>query len=239
MKLALLGYGKMGREIEKIALERKHEISLIIDINNLHELTVKNLKEADAALDFSVPQTAYSNIMTCFDANIPVVSGTTGWLDNFDSVVEYCKKNKKSFFYASNFSIGVNICFEINRNLAQLMNKFTEYDVQIEETHHIHKLDAPSGTALTFAADIIKNLDRKQRWQLNKADSRDMLRIDAIREDEVTGIHIVRYDSPVDFVEIKHEAKSRKGLALGAVLAAEFLYRKIGFYTMNDLMHAE
>jgi 4-hydroxy-tetrahydrodipicolinate reductase len=238
MKIALLGYGKMGKEIEKIALERNHEISLIVDINNPQDLTTENLIKADAAIDFSVPSTACINITACFDANIPVVSGTTGWLDNFDSIIDTCRKSGKTFFYASNYSIGVNIFFEINKKLAQLMNKFTEYDVNVQEVHHIHKIDAPSGTALSIAQDIMKNLERKKSWQLNKADNVSVLQIDAIREGEVPGIHIVTYNSPVDYLEIKHSAKSRKGFALGAVLAAEFIRNKTGYYTMSDLMHA-
>jgi 4-hydroxy-tetrahydrodipicolinate reductase len=239
MKIALIGYGKMGKEIEKIAHERNHLISLIIDINNPKELTAENLKKAEVAIDFSVPETAYSNIMACFEAGIPVVSGTTGWLDKFDEVTDFCKNNGKTFFYASNYSIGVNIFFAINKRLAELMNKFTEYNVEIEETHHIHKLDAPSGTAITIANDIINKLDRKTVWELDKSSNIQSIKIKAIREGEVPGIHIVNYDSPVDSIEIKHSAKSRKGFALGAVLAAEFICKKTGFFTMNNLMHAE
>jgi 4-hydroxy-tetrahydrodipicolinate reductase len=236
MKIALLGYGKMGKEIEKIATERKHEISLLIDINNLHELTTENLKKADVAIDFSVPETAYTNIMACFKADIPIVSGTTGWLDRFDEVVAECKNNGKTFFYASNYSIGANVFFEINRRLAELMNRFPEYNATVEEVHHIHKLDAPSGTALTIAGDIIQHLDRKKKWQLNKSEHPEILQINSIRMGEVPGIHLVKYDSPVDFIEIRHSAKSRKGLALGAVLSAEYIYGKTGFYTMKEFM---
>jgi 4-hydroxy-tetrahydrodipicolinate reductase len=239
MKIALLGYGKMGKEIEKICVERKHEICLIIDIDSLNKLTLQNLRKADVAIDFSIPETAYSNIMKCFEADVPVVSGTTGWLDKLDAVIEHCRKNGKTFFCASNYSIGVNIFFEINRRLARLMNNIPEYDVSVEEIHHIYKLDAPSGTAISIANDIIGNLDRKIKWQLNSSDDQTTLRIDAIREGEVPGIHKVKYDSPVDTIEIKHSAKNRKGLALGAVLAAEFLCGKKGYYTMKDLMPTE
>lgn len=239
MKIALLGYGKMGKEIEKIAIERHHQIVLVIDINNAKEFTSENLKKADVAIDFSTPESAYLNIMNCFKADIPIVSGTTGWLDKYDEVTDYCKKNGKTFFYASNYSIGANIFFEINIRLAELMNKFPQYNIEIEETHHIHKLDAPSGTAITIANDIINKLDRKTVWELNESSNQNSLKIKAIREGEVPGIHVVKYDSPVDFIEIKHSAKSRKGLALGAVLAAEFIFKKTGFYTMNNLMHSE
>jgi 4-hydroxy-tetrahydrodipicolinate reductase len=239
MKIALLGYGKMGKEIEKIALERHHEVVLIIDINNANELTSVNLKKADVAIDFSLPETAFQNIMNCFEADVPIVSGTTGWLSKYDDVIDFCRKNKKTFFYASNYSIGVNIFFEINRRLAELMNKYPEYTVEIEETHHIHKLDAPSGTALTIANDIISKLDRKSAWELDKSSEPKALKIKAIREGEVPGIHIVNYDSPVDFISIKHSTKSRKGLALGAVLAAEYIFKKTGVFSMNDLMNAE
>ncbi len=238
MKIALLGYGKMGKEIEKIAIERNHEISLIIDVNNPQDFTISNLKQADVVIDFSTPDVAYQNIMKSFEADVPVVSGTTGWLDKFDQVVEFCTKHNKSFFYASNFSIGVNIFFDINKRLAALMNKFSEYEVSIEEVHHIHKLDAPSGTALTIANDILSGIDRKKSWELNKNTSSDSLKITAIREGEVPGIHVVNYESPVDFIQIKHSAKSRKGFALGAVLAAEFIYKKSGFFSMKDLMNA-
>lgn len=239
MKIALLGYGKMGKEIEKIAVERHHEIALIIDVNNANELNSENLKKADVAIDFSIPKTAYQNIINCFEADIPIVSGTTGWLEKYDEVIDFCMKNRKTFFYASNFSIGANIFFEINKRLAELMNKFPEYSVEVEEIHHIHKLDAPSGTAITIANDIISKLDRKTVWELDKSSNEQSIAIKALREGEVPGIHVVNYDSAVDCISIKHSAKSRKGLAFGAVLAAEFVHKKVGFYSMKDLMHAE
>lgn len=239
MKIALLGYGRMGKEIEKIALNRKHEIVLAIDINNTHELTEENLQKADVAIDFSIPESAFNNILLCFSAGTPIVCGTTGWMDNFDQVVDICNKNKNTFFYASNYSVGVNIFFDVNRKLAQLMNKFEEYDVRLEEVHHIHKLDAPSGTAITIAEGIIDELKRKNKWELDDKSQNETLPIKAIREDEVPGIHTVTYDSAVDYIEIKHSAKSRKGFAMGAVLAAEFIYNKVGIYTMKDLMNAE
>ena len=239
MKLALLGYGKMGKEIENTALERKHSIELTIDINNQHDLIAVNLRKADVAIDFSTPDSAYGNIMKCFEADIPVVCGTTGWLDRFDEVVGYCKANQKSFFYASNFSIGVYLFFDINRKLARVMNRFTDYDVSIEETHHIHKLDAPSGTAIALAKDIISEIDRKKQWELGNETKPESLLIKAIRENEIPGIHKVTYDSAIDSISVTHSAKNRKGLAQGAVLAAEFIYNKKGFFTMSDLMGEE
>jgi 4-hydroxy-tetrahydrodipicolinate reductase len=239
MKIALLGYGRMGKEIETIAKERNHEIVLIIDIDNTHELTVENLRKADVAIDFSTPSSAFSNILKCFSADVPVVCGTTGWLNRYNEVVDICKRENKSFFYTSNYSIGVNIFFTINRKLARLMNQFPEYEVSIEETHHIHKLDAPSGTAITIADHIIGELDRKKKWVSEKKTNNDSLKIKSIREGEVPGIHIVTYDSPVDSIELKHSAKSRKGLALGAMLAAEYIYKKTGVFTMSDLMKVE
>lgn len=237
MKIALLGYGKMGKEIEKIALDRKHSIVLKIDINNLNELTVKNLKKADVAIDFSFPESAYANILKCFEAEIPVVCGTTGWLDKYDEVIKCCNENKKTFFYASNYSIGVNIFFRLNKYLAEIMNRFQTYEPSMTEIHHIHKLDAPSGTAITLAESIIEKVERKTKWELNKASAPENLKIEALREGEVPGTHIIKYDSDVDFIEIKHLAKSRQGFALGAVFAAEFIQDKKGYFTMSNLLN--
>jgi 4-hydroxy-tetrahydrodipicolinate reductase len=236
MNIAILGYGKMGKEIEIIALERKHKVPLIIDIENQSEFTSKNLLNIDAAIDFSLPETAFSNIVKCFEANTPVVSGTTGWLDKLDKAISMCKEKGQTFFYASNFSLGVNIFFELNRNLAGMMNAFSEYDIAIEETHHTQKLDAPSGTAIKLANDIISVIDRKNKWELNKASESGSIKITAVRKDKIPGIHSITYDSPMDFIEIKHSAKSRKGFALGAILAAEFIKDKKGYFTMNDLL---
>jgi 4-hydroxy-tetrahydrodipicolinate reductase len=236
MKIALLGYGKMGREIEKIALDRNHSVVLAIDINNQHESTIENLKKAEVAIDFSTPASAFGNIMKCFEAGIPVVCGTTGWLEKLDEIKERCANDHQTFFYASNFSLGVNVFFAINRYLATLMNRIPSYNVDIKEIHHIHKLDAPSGTAITLADDIIAHIDRKENWELNKASGSGIIRIEAVREDEVPGTHIVQWNSDVDTIEIMHAAKSRKGFALGAVLAAEFIKDKEGIYTMQDLL---
>jgi 4-hydroxy-tetrahydrodipicolinate reductase len=236
MKIALLGYGKMGKEIEKIALERGHEIVVTIDVDNQDECTVDNLKKADVAIDFSTPVSAFANISICFDAKIPVICGTTGWLDKIDQIWEMCKQKNQTFFYASNFSLGVNIFFALNRYLSGLMNNFPDYDIEMEEIHHIHKLDAPSGTAITLANDIISGLERKEKWELNKASDNKALKIIAVRENEVPGTHIINWNSSVDRIQITHEAKNRKGLALGAILAAEFVKDKKGIYSMEDMI---
>jgi len=236
MKIALLGYGKMGREIEKIALSRHHQIILKIDIQNLHELTPENLKRADVAIDFSTPSTAFSNIMACFESRVPVVCGTTGWLDRFGEVSRMCTERELTFFYASNYSLGANIFFALNKYLAGLMNVMNDYDVSLQEIHHVHKQDAPSGTAITLANDIISRVQRKKKWELNGTGDPSTLKITAIREDEVPGTHKITYDSEVDTLEISHMAKSRVGLALGAVLAAEFVIGKKGVFSMGDLL---
>jgi len=237
MKIALLGYGKMGKEIEKIALERDHQIVLKIDIDNAQDLNIENLQKADVAIDFSIPDSAYNNIMKCFEASIPIVCGTTGWLDKFEEVTKYCKDHKKSFFYASNYSIGMNIFFRVNSYLAEMMNRFSNYEVEIEEIHHIHKLDAPSGTAISLADGIIEKIYRKEIWELDRQSKPEALKIKALREDEVPGTHIITYDSAVDFIEIKHSAKNRIGLAMGAVVAAEFIVGKTGYFNMDNLMN--
>ena len=239
MKIALLGYGKMGREIEKAALERGHEIVLIIDETNTGDMTLKNLKMADTAIDFSIPGTAFDNIMKCFDADIPVVCGTTGWLGRFDLVTERCNKENKSFFYASNFSLGVNILFAVNKHLARIMDRFADYNVEIKEIHHIHKVDAPSGTAISLANDLISKIHRKTKWELARSTASDAIKIEAVREDEIPGIHVVTFDSAIDTLKISHEAKSRKGLALGALMAAEFIRDKRGCFSMSDLLQLD
>jgi len=237
LKIALLGYGKMGKEIEKIALSRDHEIPLIIDIDNFTDLNEKNLKKVDVAIDFSIPGSAYENIIKCFEANTPVVSGTTGWLDKFEEVKKLCGEKNQTFFYASNYSLGVNLFFKLNEHLAQMMNHFNNYEVSMTEIHHIHKLDAPSGTAISLAEGIIKNLDRKKQWTLLPGTGEASVNIEAIREDEIPGTHTIRYDSPVDTIEITHCTKNRQGLALGAVVAAEFIVGKKGFFNMDHLLN--
>jgi 4-hydroxy-tetrahydrodipicolinate reductase len=230
MKIALLGYGKMGREIETIALERKHLITLVIDAFNPQDFTIANLQKADVAIDFSTPDSAFQNIMRCFEAGIPVVCGTTGWLDKIDEVKECCNQQNQTFFYASNFSLGVNILFAVNKYLSHIMDSFNSYEVGLKEVHHIHKLDAPSGTAISLAKDIISNVSRKHKWELNKTSDSSVLRITAERRNEVPGTHIITWESAEDRIEISHEAKSRKGLALGAILAAEFAGNKKAFW---------
>lgn len=235
MKIALIGYGKMGKTIEQIAIRRGHQIVSIIDINNAADMESEAFRSADVAIEFTTPATAFGNYMKCFEADVPVVSGTTGWLDRIGEIKEKCAHEGKTFFYASNFSIGVNIFFALNKYLARIMDGFPAYDVTMTETHHIHKLDAPSGTAITLAEGILENLGRKDRWTLETAEKDTDLPIHAIREGEVPGIHEIRYESDVDTISIKHDAKSRAGFALGAVVAAEFTAGKKGFLGMNDL----
>ena len=236
MKIALIGYGKMGKTIEQIALNRGHQIVSIVDINNPEEFQSANFKSADVAIEFTTPATAFDNYMKSFAAGVPVVSGTTGWLDRIGEIKEKCEKEGKTFFYASNFSIGVNIFFALNKYLAKIMNNFPSYNISMTETHHIHQLDAPSGTAITLAEGILENVDRKERWTLETAEQPTDLPIHAIREGEVPGIHEVTYESDVDYISIKHDAKSRAGFALGAVVAAEFTAGKKGFLGMDDML---
>jgi len=236
MKIALIGYGKMGKEIEQIALSRGHSIVLKIDINNPEELTNENLSKADVAIEFTSPATAVNNYLQCFDAGIPVVSGTTGWLDRKPEVDKECIDKNGCFFYASNFSLGVNIFFQMNKYLANIMKDFPQYDVSMTEVHHTQKLDAPSGTAITLADDIIAISESKTSWTIDKPVSDNQLYINPIREGVVPGIHTIKYDSEVDFIEITHSAYSRKGFAFGAVLAAEFCKGRTGILSMTDLL---
>lgn len=230
MKIALIGYGKMGKEIEKIALERGHEIVSKIDISSPDSFEDDGFKSADVAIEFTVPEAAHTNYLNCFAHHIPVVSGTTGWLDKLDDIKQRCENNGQTFFYASNFSLGVNIFFELNQHLARIMNQMPDYDVSMEEVHHTQKLDAPSGTAITLAEGIIDNMERKTSWVKETAHSQAQLPIHSIRKGMVPGIHTIKYDSPVDEIIIHHSAKSRKGFALGAVLAAEFSHTRKGFF---------
>lgn len=239
MNIAILGYGKIGKEIEKVAIKRNHSISLIIDINNQSDLNQENLSKVDVAMDFSVPDSAYSNILKCFECNTPIVSGTTGWINKLEEIIAICKGKKQTFFYAANFSLGVNIFMQINKKLAKIMNLFPDYEITLEETHHTQKLDAPSGTAIKLVNDIIPVIDRKNKWELNKATGYDSIKIISIRKDNITGIHKVTYNSPMDIIEIQHSAKNRKGFAIGAVLAAEFIKDKKGYYTINDLLQID
>ncbi len=234
MKLALIGYGKMGHAIEQIARNRGHEIVSIIDVNNPEEFESEAFASADVAIEFTTPSVAPNNYRKAFAAGVPVVSGTTGWLEHMPEIQEACN-NGNTFFYASNFSLGVNIFFALNKYLAQIMNQFPAYDVSMEETHHIHKLDAPSGTAITLADGIVEKLDRKTSWVEGLEPLPDQIGIKAIRRDEVPGIHSVTYESEFDTITITHDAKNRMGFALGSVLAAEFTCGKKGFLTMQDM----
>ncbi len=237
MKIALIGYGKMGKEIEKIALDRGHEIVLKIDITNPEDLTLANLQKVDAAIEFTIPSSAIANYKLCFEAGIPVVSGTTGWLEHLPEVHQLCKEKDGTFFYASNFSLGVNIFFALNKKLAELMSNRSEYKVEMTEIHHTQKLDAPSGTAITLAEDILNTNPQKKSWVNQATDQSDQLGIISEREGQVPGTHIINYDSEVDYIEITHCAKSRKGFAFGAVLAAEYSFGKKGILSMNNLLN--
>ena len=230
MKIALSGYGKMGKTIEKIALERGHEIVLKISEN----IESYNLSKAEIVIDFSLPTVAFKNITTCFQNGLPVVSGTTGWLKEYEKAVEICNDENSGFIYASNFSIGVNLLFELNEKLAKMMDSFKDYSIEIEEIHHTQKLDAPSGTAISLAEQIINN-SSKEGWELDKAKENE-IPIYAKRIENVPGTHKVSYNSEVDSIEIIHTAHSREGFALGAVIAAEWLFNKKGVYTMKDVL---
>ncbi len=215
MKIVLIGYGKMGKEIESLAIEKGHEVVLRIDKNESSLFDSKAFQTADVAIEFSTPETAYSNISKCIETGIPVVSGTTGWLDKFDNLEALCNNKKSAFFYASNFSIGVNIMFELNKKFASIMNNFPNYSVELTESHHINKIDAPSGTAVTLADGITGELDRVQSWVCNKPSKNNELSITAKRIGNVTGEHTIIYNSSVDSIELKHSAKNRKGLQGG------------------------
>ncbi|MCY1722490.1 4-hydroxy-tetrahydrodipicolinate reductase [Prolixibacteraceae bacterium Z1-6] len=236
MKIALIGYGRMGKEIEKIAVSRGHEIGLIIDINNQDDLTVENLKKCDVAIEFTIPASAVNNYSICFEAGVPVVSGTTGWLDKKDEVYQKCADSDGTFFYGSNFSVGVNLFFELNRKLAELMAPRSEYDVEMTEVHHTQKLDAPSGTAISLADDILEKLPEKNAWVNDQTPAKNEMNIKSERVGMVPGIHTVKYESEIDFIEITHSAKNRVGFAFGAVLAAEYCLNNKGILTMKDLL---
>ena len=235
MKIALIGYGKIGHAIEQIALQRGHEIVSVIDVNNQEDFTSDAFKSADVAIEFSMPAVAMDNYRRAFAAGVPVVSGTTGWLEHLPEIKEACKAGQ-TFFYASNFSLGVNIFFALNKYLAKIMNDFPAYDVRMVETHHVHKLDAPSGTAITLAEGLIDNIERKNKWVEGKEPAEDEIGICSVREGEVPVRHTVIYESDVDTISITHDAKSRMGFALGAVIAAEFTCGKKGFLTMQDML---
>ena len=236
MKTAIIGYGKMGKEIERILIERGHSVELIIDVDNAADLNAENLKNIDVAIEFTTPATAYANIVRCLECGTAVVSGTTGWTSRLEEAKALCDSHNGAMFYASNYSLGVNLMLRLNRRLAELMNPLPQYDVRIEEVHHTQKKDAPSGTAITIADEIIERLDRKSGWTLGQTGESDKIAITAIREGMIAGIHTVSYESEDDLLELKHTIKNRRTLALGAVVADEFLCGKKGFFTMDDLL---
>jgi 4-hydroxy-tetrahydrodipicolinate reductase len=235
MKIALIGYGKMGKMIEQIARDRGHEIVSIIDIDNQQDFESEAFASADVAIEFTSPTAAYDNYLKAWAKGVKVVSGSTGWMkEHGDEVRQQCTANGKTLFWASNFSIGVAIFSAVNRYLARIMNQFPQYDVELEETHHVHKLDHPSGTAITLGEEIVEAIDRKEAWAEDTTDPK-LLRIDHIRRGEVPGIHTIRYDSEADLITISHDAHSRKGFALGAVLAAEYTNDHSGLLTISDM----
>jgi 4-hydroxy-tetrahydrodipicolinate reductase len=236
MKIALIGYGKMGHAIEEIALQRGHEIVLKIGIENIQDNTIENIKKADVAIEFTGPEIAFDNVIRCLEAGVPVVSGSTGWLQRFDEAKAYCAKKNGALLYASNFSVGVNIFFAINKKLAELMAPHKEYDVSLTEIHHTQKKDAPSGTAITLAEGILNVIDQKKKWVNEVSKKPEELQIISERIDPAPGTHTITYTSDIDDIEIKHTAHNRKGFATGAVLAAEFLQNKKGIYSMSDVL---
>ncbi len=235
MKITLIGYGKMGKTIEQVAQQRGHQISHIIDVNNGNSLAQIRKGDTDVAIEFTQPESAFGNVKYCTENQIPIVCGTTGWLEKRPIIEQICAEKKSAFFYASNYSIGVNIFFKINQILAKMMNNYPQYEVSIEEIHHTEKKDAPSGTAITLAEGIIGELQRKQGWKLEEVID-NQINIIALRQPNVAGTHTAFYQSDIDTIEIKHTAHSRQGFALGAVLAAEWLKNKQGVFGMNDLL---
>lgn len=242
MKIAILGYGKMGRIIEQFAIDRGHQIVLKVNVENLEDLNLENLRMADVAIDFSTPDSALRNIEICFEANVPVVVGTTGWYGRLQEVKNKCEDGNNTMLYASNFSIGVNIFFFVNKLLAKIMNRYPQYEVLVEEIHHTEKLDSPSGTAMTIAEGILEGLSRKNEWVNELIDSGEelitkpnQLLIESHRIEDVPGTHTVIYSSEVDDIEFKHKAHSRAGFALGAVIAAEWLVDRTGFFNISDM----
>ncbi|MGG9961017.1 4-hydroxy-tetrahydrodipicolinate reductase [Ferruginibacter sp. SUN106] len=237
MKIALIGYGKMGKAIEEIALQRGHTTDLKIDINTIDSFTAANLQQCDVAIEFTGPHSAVENISKCLDAGIPVVSGSTGWLEQWQIIKDKCETLNGALLYASNFSVGVNLFFELNKKLAQLMSNHEEYAITMEEIHHTQKKDAPSGTAITLAEQVLENIPRKKKWLNEAAKYPNELSIISKRIDPAPGTHSIKYSSEIDDIEIIHTAHNRTGFATGAVLAAEFLAGKKGIYTMKDVLN--
>ncbi len=237
MRIALIGYGKMGKMIEEMAVERGHEIVLKVHIDNTEDFNQSNLARADVAIEFTAPESAYGNVKKCLDFGIPVVSGSTGWNEQLPEMKTYCTEKGGTFLHASNFSIGVNLFFEVNALLAKLMAAQPSYNVSIKEVHHTQKKDAPSGTAVTLAEQVLQHLTRKKAWVNEETAAPDQLSIISERVDPAPGTHHVKYTSDIDDIEIIHTAHNRKGFALGAVLAAEFIHDKKGVFTMKDVLH--
>lgn len=236
MKIAIIGYGKMGKAIEEIAVSKGHEIVLKIDVSNTFDFTKENVQKANVAIEFTGPHTAFENISKCIQWGVPVISGSTGWLAHFEKAKKLCEEKKGCLIYASNFSIGVNLFFEINKQVAALMEPYDNYDVSMTEIHHTEKKDAPSGTAISLAEQILANIGRKNKWVNEASNEASNLVIRSERIDPAPGTHSVTYDSPIDSIEITHTAHTRKGFAGGAVLAAEFANQKIGIFTMKDVL---
>lgn len=236
MNILLLGYGKMGKVIEQIVLSRGHQVVGKIDISNRHELATFSRDNVDAVIEFSAPEAAYENLKWCMSKGLPTVCGTTGWLHHRPEIEQLCLENKAAFFYASNYSIGVNLFFRLNKQLAKLIAPYSQYSVHTTEIHHIHKLDAPSGTAITLAEGLIQQLSNKTEWVNTEEGTENQIPILSLREGEVPGTHIIRYDSEVDSIEIKHTAHNRQGFALGAVVAAEWLAPREGVFGMDELL---
>ncbi len=236
MKILIIGNGKMGREIKNLATEMNHEIEFIIDRNDDWKIFDSGKYNVDVAIEFTTPEAAPNNILECFKRNLPVVCGSTGWHDKLEHISNTCLEQKQSLIYASNFSPGMNVAFEINRQLAKIMNNFANYSIHIEETHHIHKIDSPSGTAVSLAKDLIAELDRKNSWLNESTEDDKLLSILSRREGDVTGEHDVIYESTADIITLSHKAKNRKGFALGALIAADWIKDKTGVYTMKDLI---
>lgn len=236
MKIALIGYGKMGKAIEEIALQKGHEVVLKISIENTYDCTIEHLQKADVAIEFTGPETAVENLKHCFDAGVPVVCGSTGWLQQMDEIKDYCQTKSGGFLYASNFSVGVNLFFELNTYLAKLMSNYSDYDVMLKEVHHTHKKDAPSGTAITLAEQVLNNTISKKRWINELSDNKDALIIKSERIDPAPGTHHVKYTSPIDDIEIIHTAHNRIGFAAGALRAAEFIQGKKGIFSMKEVL---
>jgi 4-hydroxy-tetrahydrodipicolinate reductase len=236
MNITIIGYGRMGKEVENMAIDRGHEIILRIDTDNTDDFDSGLFTESDVAVEFTTPDTAYENIRSCINRGIPVVSGTTGWTERLPLIKELVKSEGGSFIHSSNFSIGVNILFNLNKRLAGIMNRLQDYDVKLEEIHHIMKKDAPSGTAINLAEDIISECGRFKSWQLDASPEKDRIGIKSVREGQVTGTHRIEWISDVDTITIEHKAHNRQGFTLGAIFAAEFIHKRKGVFTMKDVL---